>query len=63
MKKILYNIKNGLSIAQAFENSKLFDDLTIRLLYIAQETNNYEIVLNDIANYYQKSFENSMKMV
>jgi general secretion pathway protein F len=58
---ILINIKNGSSIAKAFEDTNLFDDFTIRLLYMAQYTNNYELILNDISNYYKERFKKSMK--
>ncbi len=61
MNTILLDIKGGSSIAQAFEKSDIFDDLTIRLLYIAQETNNYTQVLQDISLYYKTSFDNSIK--
>ena len=61
IKDILKQIKNGTSIANAFENSKLFDSLTIKLLHIAEQTNNYADILNDITNYYKKSFDKSVK--
>lgn len=61
MKNILKDIKNGSSVANAFENTKLFDDLTIRLLYTAQHTNNYEKVLKDITMLYKKRFDDSIK--
>ena len=61
IKDILKQIKNGTSVATGFENSKLFDDVTIRLLHIAEQTNNYTEVLNDITNYHKQSFEKSIK--
>ncbi len=61
IKDILKQIKNGSSIANAFENSKIFDDLTIRLLHVAEQTNNYNEVLNDITTYNKKSFHKSIK--
>ncbi len=59
--KILKDIRNGKPIADAFENQKIFDDLTIKLLYTAQYTNNYETVLKDITTLHKEYFENSMK--
>jgi len=61
IEEIINDIKNGTPIALSFEKTKLFDDLTIRLLYVAQESNNYEKVLDDIRNYYKVSFNNSIK--
>ena len=62
MEKILIMIKNGSSIAKSFERSFIFDDLTIRLLYIAEQTNNYESILNHISSYYKQKFKNSVKV-
>jgi type II secretory pathway component PulF len=59
--KILINITNGSQIAKAFEDTGLFDEFTIKLLYMAQYTNNYELILNDIAAYHKKRFKNSLK--
>lgn len=61
MKKIIDDIRSGSSIADAFKNTKIFDDLTIKLLYTAQYTNNYENILNDISNLHKQNFENSIK--
>ena len=62
MQNILTNIKNGNSIANSFEKSLLFDDLTIRLLYTAEQTTNYEIILNNITTYYKQKFTKSIKL-
>ncbi|MEA3352994.1 MAG: type II secretion system F family protein [Campylobacterota bacterium] len=59
--KITHKIKNGRSIAQAFEDSKIFDELTVKLLYTAQHTANYEQVLKDISKLYKERFEQSVK--
>ncbi len=61
MEEIFTNIKKGNSIAASFEKSLLFDDLTIRLLYTAEQTNNYEIILNNITLYYKQKFNESIK--
>jgi general secretion pathway protein F len=61
MKNILINIKNGASIAQSFEDTKLFDDLAIKLLYTAQHTNQYELILHDITSFYKQRFQDSLK--
>lgn len=61
MNNILINIKNGASIAQSFEETKLFDDLAIKLLYTAQHTNQYELILYDITSFYKQRFQESLK--
>ncbi|MEA3288975.1 MAG: type II secretion system F family protein [Campylobacterota bacterium] len=59
--EIINKIKNGNSIAQAFEEVKIFDELTIKLLYTAQYTANYEKVLYDISKLYKERFDQSIK--
>jgi len=61
MNNILSNIKNGASIAQSFEDTKLFDNLAIKLLYTAQHTNQYELILHDITSFYKQRFQDSLK--
>jgi len=61
MEEVLKNIKNGISISQAFEKSKLFDKLTMKLLNTADKTNNYEHILTDITTQYKKQFHKSLK--
>ena len=61
MKNILQDIKNGKSIASAFEHTELFDDITIKLIYTAQHSNSYETVLSDIAIMYDSRFNQSIK--
>ncbi len=59
---IIQNIKSGVSISNAFEKTKLFDDLTIRLLLTAEQTTQYENVLQDITLYYKQRFQMSLKL-
>ena len=61
MDKVVLNIKNGISISDAFERSKLFDNLTMKLLNTADNTNNYEYILLDITVQYKKRFHKSLK--
>jgi general secretion pathway protein F len=61
MEKIISQINNGVTISKAFENSKLFDELTIQLLYTAEYSNNYEKVLKDIMRLYEKRFQQSAR--
>ena len=62
MNEIIIKIENGNSISKAFKYSYLFDDLTIRLLYTAQETNNYEQILIDLTLYYKQRLQKSIKL-
>jgi len=61
MEKVLINIKNGMSVSEAFGKSKLFDNLTMKLLHTADNTNRYEDILSDIALQYKKRFQKSLK--
>jgi type II secretory pathway component PulF len=60
MNHILTNIKNGSSISDAFEQSNIFDNLTIKLLHTADYTNEYESILSDITAQYKKRFHKSL---
>ncbi len=59
---IMGDIKNGTSIATAFEKTKLFDPLTIQLLFTAEHTASYETILEDLAIYYKQKFQTSLKV-
>ena len=61
MDKVVLNIKNGISISEAFGKSDLFDNLTMKLLNTADNTNNYEYILVDITAQYKKRFHKSLK--
>lgn len=61
MDKVVLNIKNGMSISEAFGRSNLFDNLTMKLLNTADNTNNYEYILLDITTQYKKRFHKSLK--
>jgi len=62
MQTIIIDIKNGITISKAFERTKLFDSLTIKLLYTAEHTTQYETILEDIALYYKEKFQKSLKL-
>jgi len=61
MKEIMQNIQNGMSVADAFERTKLFDSLTMKLLNTADNTNNYEDILENITVQHKKHFHKSLK--
>ena len=61
MERVLLDIKNGISISESFERSNLFDNLTMKLLNTADNTNNYETILSDITIQYKKQFHKSLK--
>jgi MSHA biogenesis protein MshG len=61
VEKILLEITNGKSIADAFESKELFDELTIKLLYTAQQSNEFDMILYDLTEYYHQNFEEQMK--
>jgi len=61
IKDILSNIKNGKNISKSFEETNLFDQLTIRLLFTAENSNSYEKILEDISAYYKEKFKNNLK--
>ena len=52
--EIIQDINNGMSISRAFEKTKLFDKLAIRLLLTAQKTNKMESMLEEIQKLYKK---------
>jgi general secretion pathway protein F len=54
---ITTQIKQGSSIAQSFKQSSLFDDFTIKLLYVAQHTSSYDKILEELTLYYKEKFK------
>lgn len=58
---MIIKIKKGKSIATAFEDTKLFDNITIQLLYTAQHSNRYDEVLSDLTIMYKQRFQESIK--
>lgn len=58
---ILINIKNGLSIVDAFSKASIFDDFTLKLIGVVQHTSNYEIILQEITTYYKQRFQKSIQ--
>lgn len=61
MDQVVQSIKNGTSISEAFGRVDLFDNLTMKLLNTADNTNNYEYILLDITAQYKKRFHKSLK--
>jgi len=49
-------------ICEFFEKTKLFDPLTIQLLFTAEHTASYETILQDLAVYYKQKFQDSLKV-
>ncbi len=54
-------IQSGKSISFAFENSKLFDDLVLRLISIGEQSNSLPITINECEKIYKKRVEDSFK--
>lgn len=54
-------LKSGKSISFAFESSKLFDDVTLSLLKIAEVSNSTQSVVCEIKNIYKKRFDDKIK--
>jgi type II secretory pathway component PulF len=59
--KAIYDIENGLTISEAFKNRSFFDDITIRLLNIAQTTDTIPDSLNSIVNIYKQNLDKNIK--
>lgn len=54
-------LKSGKSISFAFETTKLFDDVTLSLLKIAEVSNSTQSVVCEIKNIYKKRFDDKIK--
>lgn len=52
--EIIEKINDGSSIADAFKNSLIFDELTIRMITVGENSNNLDVVLEDLKNINQK---------
>jgi len=54
-------IKKGMRVDKAFEDSILSDDITCKLLAIAQNTGHWERCLNDLVKIYNKNLNKQIK--
>jgi len=61
IKKIQTGIKNGENIAELFSRFSLFDQIVVKLLYTAENTGAYALVLKDITNYYKENFNQKLQ--
>jgi len=61
IERILDDIKNGVSVSKAFENTKLFNIITIRLLHTAQQTNTMQLILDNIIDIYKQRLTKNIK--
>ena len=59
--KIEDDIKTGKSISKAFEDSELFDDLTIRLISTGEKSNNLTLTLSKIDTIYKEKLNSSLQ--
>lgn len=56
------NINNGKSIANAFEESLIFDDFTIRLINTGEKSNSLEVVISEIEKIYKQKLDRNIKL-
>lgn len=56
------DIKKGTAISTSFKKIKLFDNLVLRLLLTAQETNTLPLIIENITNIYQNRLSENIKL-
>ena len=61
LSQIINTIENGSNISQAFAQTSLVDNLTVRLLHTAQETNTLPTILSNITNIYKQRLSDNIK--
>jgi len=49
-------INRGASLYQSFENSKIFDNMVIQMIYTGESSGELQKMLNNIADYYKRNF-------
>ncbi len=59
--QIIEEINDGSSIIEAFKNSSLFDELTLRMITVGENSNNLEIVLEDLKNINKKQLTKKLE--
>ncbi len=59
--KVEQDIKDGKNISKAFEDSELFDDLTIRLIHTGEKSNNLVATLSKIDTIYKERLNNTLQ--
>lgn len=55
------DIKEGMGISKAFEKSKLFDDLTIRLINTGEKSNNLPLTISKIDTIYKEKLDKTLQ--
>jgi len=63
MSTINEDLQKGLSIEEAFENTNVFDETTLSLLKIGQESSTIDFIINDIVKIYKKDFNKLIKNI
>jgi general secretion pathway protein F len=61
LNKIIKDINKGVSISKAFEDTNMFDTITLRLLLTAQQTNKMALILEDIQSLYHERLNKNIK--
>ncbi|MBI3873559.1 MAG: type II secretion system F family protein [Arcobacter sp.] len=51
---IIQDLNDGKSISEAFTNRNLFDEITLRMLIVGENTNRLEYILEDLQNINKK---------
>ena len=63
MSSINEDLENGLSISKAFEKTKIFDETTLSLLDLGQNSNTLDFIIKDIVKIYKKDFNKIVKNI
>jgi len=61
IEQIIEDISEGIPISTAFGNRNCFDELTLRLLLIGENTNRLDCILEDLHHIHKKQFDTNME--
>lgn len=62
IKKLLTGLGFGNSLSQTMKNSNFFDNITINLIEVAEETNNYEAVFEQLHSIYKSKLNTKIRL-
>lgn len=57
---LIQDINDGISISEAFRNRNFFDELSLRMITVGENTNNLELILEDLKNINKKQLSTTI---
>lgn len=63
MELLIQDINDGITISEAFKKRDFFDEIAIRMITIGENTNNLELILEDLKNINKKKLNQTLRNI